>query len=324
VVTSVERVDSIPDLTSGQAVLPRRVRVLVSLGIGCLFGWLVYAHPAEPVSDWDEIHAAARAWIGGEDPYRAMQHDFVTGRFPYPLVYPGTAVVLAAPLAELPLRVALGLWTAVGAAGLAWALTRRDGWGLLGFASAAAVHAFHLVQWSPILTAATAFPALGFLWVAKPTIGLVLFAAWPSRAAAIGGAAFLVASLVLMPHWPAAMIESARAVPFIVPLVARPGGALLLLGFLRWRTPEGRLLGCLACVPHTPMVYEMVPLLLIPRGFRQTAILTLLTQAGAMVYGLHRRPELELATRLRLDWPWFLVLIYLPCLWMVLRRPNVA
>jgi hypothetical protein len=165
-------------------------------------------------------------------------------------------------------------------------------------------------------------PWLGFFWVAKPTIGPALFLAYPSWRAALGCAVVLVASLILLPHWPAAMRANVYTIPHMIPLIMRPGGVLLLLGLLRWRRPEGRLLGALALFPQTPMLYETLPLYLIPQSFREYGILTALS---LVVPHLVTRPATTpFATRMVLDWPWIFLLCYLPALIMVLRRPNTA
>jgi hypothetical protein len=313
--------------TSENGYAPAQLRALVCLGVGLLLGAATYASHQPWLhfsSDWDEIHAAARALLDGDDPYRAMRLAYLNHRFSYPLIYPGTAVVLGLPFALFSLPLALGVWTALGSAGLAWVLTRRGWWGLLGLASAPFFWAFSLVQWSPLLTAAIAFPALGLFWVAKPTIGLPLFLAWPSKPAALGGALLLGLSFLLLPQWPAAMHLGTDSVPFVKPIALRPGGALLLLGLLRWRRPEGRLLAALAVVPQTMWIYEMVPLLLIPRTWRQMAAIvgmTWLTYAVATGFRPHGSGT-EFGGLVEHYWPFWLVGIYLPCLWLVLRGPN--
>ena len=102
--------------TSENGYAPAQFRALVCLGVGLLLGaatcashlrWLHFP------SDWDEIHAAARALLDGADPYRAMRLAHLSHRFSYPLIYPGTAVVLGLPFALFSLSLALGLWTAL-------------------------------------------------------------------------------------------------------------------------------------------------------------------------------------------------------------------
>jgi hypothetical protein len=116
-------------------------------------------------------------------------------------------------------------------------------------------------------------PACGFLLACKPTIGAALWAAYPSRAAALGSVVFLAVSLMLLPSWPLEWFATLGEVPHVAPPVSYLGGPLLLLALLRWRRPEARLLAALACVPQTLMFYETLPLFLIVRTHAQGAIL---------------------------------------------------
>jgi hypothetical protein len=307
----------------------QRFRLLLCLGVGALLGTAAYAGHQPDVgfaSDWDEIHAAARALLHGDDPYRAMEAAYLNHRFLYPLIYPATAVIVGLPFALVPLPVALGIWSGLGSAGLAWVLTRRGWWGLLGLLSAPFFYAFMLVQWSPLLTAAVAFPAMGFLWVAKPTIGIPLFVAWPSKGAAIGGAALAALSFLILPHWPAAMHEATKTVPFVKPIAARLGGALLLLGLLRWRLPEGRMLAGMSVVPQTLWIYELVPLLLIPRTWRQMTAFVAFGWVTFALAAMHRpsAAPVNFGDLVEHYWPFWLGGVYLPALVMVLCRRNAT
>ena len=51
--------------------------------------------------------------------------------------------------------------------------------------------------------------------------------------------------------------------------ITRPGGVLVLLALLKWKRADARLLLALACVPHTTVPYETIPLFLIPQTWRQ-------------------------------------------------------
>jgi hypothetical protein len=299
-------------------------RALVALALGCFAAAVVHAghQPPVPKSDWDETWAAGRAFLDGLDPYTALAADHQSGQFSYPFVYPGPAVLVAAPFALLPLQTALWLWAGIGTAGLAWTLLSRGWWGLLGLGSAFYLHALISVQWSPLLTASVAVPALGFVWAAKPTIGAALFAGWPSRAALIGGGVIVVLSLILMPGWIPRFLAASLAMPHTTPPAGRAGGFLLLLSFLRWRRPEARMLGVLALVPQTTLLYEMVPLLLIPRTWREMLLLVGLSLIVG-VLALQQDPSHHLTAAITTLWPVFLLLIYLPCLILVLRRENV-
>jgi hypothetical protein len=298
-------------------------RAVVALAIGCFAAAVVHAghQPPVPKSDWDETWAAGRALLEGLDPYAALASGYHFGQFNYPLVYPAPAILVAAPFAVLPLQSALWLWAGIGTAALVWTLLARGWWGLLGLGSAFYLHALISVQWSPLLTAAAAVPALGFVWAAKPTIGAALFAGWPSRAALIGGVVLTLLSFVLVPGWVRPFLAASLAMPHTTPPVGRAGGFLLLLSFLRWRRPEARMLGVLALVPQTTLLYEMVPLLLIPRTLREMLILVGLSLiAGA--FAIQADPSHHLTAAIGTLWPVFLLLVYLPCLVLVLRRDN--
>jgi hypothetical protein len=303
-------------------------RLIVAAGIGAWLGAVMYmGRPGTlgPRTDLDQILLPARAWVReGLDPYAAGRSYYEGGPHRYPLVYPGTAVVTVLPLALLRDPLPLAVWTGLGAAGLAWALTRRGWWGLLAFASSSYYHAFFLGQWSPLVTAGIAVPWAGAVWAAKPTIGAALFAGWPSRWAAILGLVVIGLSLALFPSWPREWIAGLGTLPHVLSPVLRPGGFLLLLALLRWRVPEARMLAALALVPHTTVAYETLPLFLVPRRRAEMAFLSVASVA-AYVLSNHFAPGDEvhdLAGALQGYWPYWLVLMYLPALAMVLMRPN--
>ena len=83
------------------------------------------------------------------------------------------------------------------------------------------------------------------------------------------------------------------------------------------------MLGVLALVPQTTLLYEMVPLLLIPRTSRQMLTLVGLSiVTAAVVLSLPGDPAHRLTATIATRWPVFLVLVYLPCLFLVLKREN--
>ena len=304
-----------------------RNRAFVAISIGLLAAAAIYSSqqpPGVPITDWDEIWVGSRALLQGREPYAVIDSLFRGGRFEYPLIYPGTSLVVTAPFALAPHAIALGLWSGVGASGLAWVLTRRGWWGLFGLGSAAYFHAFMLAQWSPLLTGAIAVPWLGFLWAAKPTIGLPLLIGWPSKPALLGGLGLLALSLLILPGWPQAIAARAHTAPHVLPIILRPGGVLLLLALLRWRLPEARLLAALAVIPQTTVPYEMVPLLLIPRSARQMVLFAGLTVAAFWLAGHFQPPQshTDLPGTIVRHWPYWLLLVYLPALLMVLRYPK--
>jgi hypothetical protein len=111
----------------------------------------------------------------------------------------------------------------------------------------------------------------------------------------------------------------------IVAPVARPFGWLLLAALFRWRTAEGRLLLALALVPQNLLPYATLFLGLIPRSIGEMAVFvggTWLALLVLMAQPVNGPPDLVLLGRA--VWPYLLVGVYLPALYMVLRRPNAG
>jgi hypothetical protein len=189
--------------------------------------------------------------------------------------------------------------------------------------SASLLNAVAQGQWSPLLVAAAVLPWLGFAWTAKPTIGGALFAAYPSRAATWGAAAMVLVSLLAWPTWPVEWFHAVREAS-LRPLIARPGGALLLLALLRWKEPEARLLATLACVPQTAGLYESLPLFLIPRDKGEGYLLAALSYVPAFeLWVLNpRAASAPLESVIEARWPLLFLSLYLPALVMVLRKRN--
>jgi hypothetical protein len=297
-----------------------RDRALVALAVGILAGALaaaLYAGVDPPDSDFQQLIIAARALLGGAEPYAAVRN----AKLGFPLYYPGTAILVVAPLAALPEWLAHGLWIGGGAGTLAYAITGRGWWGLFGLLSAGYLSAFFVAQWSPLITAGLVLPWLGFIWVGKPSIGAACFVARPSRFAIGGGLALLVLSFLVVPGWLPRWIDALHHSEHLVAPVMRPGGVLLLLALSRWRDPNARLLAGLALVPQTPAAYEWVPLLLLPKTARQMTAAVLLTFA-AFALGHWAQPEsrVTLATVGTGRWPINFALIYAPALVAVLCR----
>ena len=307
-----------PAVVSGVPSTRLRITVALALGlVGTVVYWLaVRAHI--PHSDWVQIYDAAQALRNGQDPYAIVRHD------QYPFYYPLTAAVLALPFTCFPSEVAQSLWGGLGTAAFAYALTRRAWWPLLALAGMPYLNAFAIGQWSLLMAGASALPWLGATWAAKPTIGAAYLAAWPSRRAMAGMAILLGISLLLAPGWLPHWLSTISVAPHIRAPVLRPGGVLLLLGLLRWRRPEGRLLAALALVPQTSMAYEMVPLFLIPGTIREMGLLVAASQIGWVIAwrALPIDPSHDLAGMIDRQWPVWLVCLYLPCLVFVLRQSN--
>lgn len=303
----------------------RRARLACAaiLGIAAaLYADLFWEHRQTHPSDFWQPWAAARMLAQGSNPYeligpgRTYQHR-------WPLVYPATAAVAAMPFAWASARVADALFVGFGAAVLAWALTRRTlaNPQLWVFASYAMLVSAQTVQWSPLLTAAALIPWLGFLFAAKPSIGLAILVAYPSRVAVYGMAAFGALTVAIWPYWVPAWLDNLPSITHMSAPVARLGGPLILLALLKWRRADARLLAALACVPQTPVLYEAVPLFLLVRNFREATLLIVLTGVlGRIVLTTVTTTDYNawMATNGQL----MVWLLYLPCTAMILFRPN--
>jgi hypothetical protein len=228
------------------------------------------------------------------------------------------------PFGLVPLRLANALFVGLGAALLLWALTRHTFRNpqLLVFTAFPMTVAAQTVQWSPLLTAATFFPILGIVYACKPSVALAYWMAYPNVRALLMASGFTVATFVAWPWWPAEWVAQLSTVTHMSAPVTRWGGPLLLLATLRWRRPEARLLLGLSCIPQTPVIYEALPLFLLVTTLREGVALLVVTMlVGAVLPGS--------ATQSYDEWMsvsgfWMIWLVYLPCLVMVLRRPNIA
>jgi hypothetical protein len=321
-----------------------RFGLLSALLIGMIAGGLAYrasltrAASTEEFkrSDFAVVWQGARFLIDGRDPYPLIGYRR-EWHYQGALVYPPPALLVASPLAAVPLPIADALFVGLSFAACAYALLRRGAFRLWTLLSGPAVLVCQVAQWSVLLTAAALLPWAGGLLLAKPTVGAALAAyCLPDRRwfwrAAFGGTLLLAATFVLLPRWPAsylaalgaplapAMHSGVAASVYQAP-IGQFGGPLLLLALLRWRRPEARLLLALAVVPHAMVGYELLPVLaLVPA----TALETLLLTAGSWVM------QAFLVNRTYADGlsAWLyggkvsIWTVYLPALLLILRRPN--
>ncbi|HJZ77657.1 MAG TPA: hypothetical protein VKE51_38275 [Vicinamibacterales bacterium] len=287
-----------------------------------VLSWVVWSQPQPEMSDLALVWASARAFLHGDNPYQMVGPGRAFDR-PYPLVYPMTAVLALAPLAWLPLRWVDPLFVACGFGLFTYALTRQRLLTppLVALVSIAALMTLQTSQWSLLLTGAALLPACGLILIAKPTIGLALFAAFPRRRIAIGCAVVLALSVLARPLWIIDWRATLASVPHVVAPITRLGGPLLLLAALKWKRADARLLLGMACVPHTTVPYETIPLFLIPQTWTEAWglwALGVLAYIGQWATGPYASQEAYWTGGAR----WIVAVMYLPCLLMVLRRPN--
>lgn len=284
-----------------------------------LICWLAYRLPPPTTSDFEQIWVGARALLSGAEPYAVVPAN--TGP-QYPLYYPLTAIVVGLPFAPLPFSWARVGWAVVSGAAFAWAAFRY-GRGLpAALLSANFLNAIIQGQWSPLLTAAAVIPALSWVWVAKPSVGAALFAAFPSLSAVIGGIGLVAIALAISPAWPSRWLEAIGTTGHAVPILS-PGGFILVLAVLKWRRPEGRLLAALACTPQIIALYDTLPLFLIPKTRWQGYALAALSYVAAFGQAamVPRLPDMPLENMLAGRWPFIFLCLYLPALVLVLLPP---
>jgi hypothetical protein len=280
--------------------------------------------------DFEQVWFAARAILRGLYPYSHIGPGLAF-EWPFPLVYPLPAAVIAVPIAPFPAHVATVLFSAIAGAAFAWALMEYGYGPLFGFFSMPVRAAFETVQWSPLLSASMVVAPLAVLFVAKPTVGAALFIARPSRWAFVGAIVFGGISFLLHPGWMGDWLGAiaryneilAPTVPYRAPITFT-GGVLALLCLLRWRRPEARLVAALACVPQTLVLYEAVPLMLVARTFWQSVLLVAMSYIGHVWVRLHLPPVYHEGLAYDLVGQAMIWSLYLPCTLLVLRRPNAG
>jgi len=301
--------------------LPARQRLLVSVALGLLAAFVSMVNAMSPRHrDFTVVWQATRALLHGQDVYTAVPG----------ILYPLPGIVAAVPFASLyPAPLACGLFMLLGAATFAWALS-ANGWSaLIGFFSAGMYHAAVWVQWSPLYAGAFALAPLGVFLVVKPHTGFAILAAQPSWWAIGSGIVCGVIAFLVDPAWIGHWRDSltmggghlgvtTTGLPYAAPVLL-PGGFLVLLSATRWRRPEARLLLVLACVPQSLLLYETVPLALVPRGWKESTLFVALTYVvlWRLPPAVPSFPLFAMASGLLST-----VLVYLPLTVMVLRRPN--
>jgi len=296
--------------------------MFVAAVIGPLCGLASYATtrlPGFPNQDFYVWWLAARAIVVGANPYAAISVPPFPGFHGF--LYPLPAALATIPLAWIRPAIAGAVFVAVSCGGLAFVVTRVAWWPLLMFLSGSMILSVMMAQWSPLLTLAILAPSTSWLGVLKPNIGLSVLAYRPSLTTMVVMAAITVASLIVMPNWPREWISNATGSPVHFEPWRAPGGFLLFASLLRWRRPEGRMLAALAIVPSSPIIYEALPLFVIPSRRAEMVVLTITSNVMFLLM-LGRSLQHETGAYLQISRPAIVWLMYVPALVMVLRRPN--
>jgi len=302
----------------------------ITAGLVCgvaAFAYVLFRGTSSPVaSDFDQLWYGARGVLRGVSPYgivgpgREFDWDY--------LFYPMPAVVITLPFALLPLLIARATFSAGSAFLLGAALWREDRGRLLVFATAPMLIALGRGQSSPVLLASAFIPALSWLGTIKPNIALALLPV--SRnirltviAGIVGTVVLLAVSFALEPTWVAQWRDVLAKKNDSAPAIMRFGGFLIPLVLLRWRRRESWLVLLLACLPQTPSFYDAVPLFAVPKGVRQTALLSLCGNIAflLLVSGVGFPADTTYGVRVT---TLSVLLMYLPAVGLVLFRPNTS
>jgi hypothetical protein len=273
---SSHRVQSTEGTPSNRPSAP--ARLVVASAIGCTIAayvrWRMYAKPHLLAKDFTTPWRAARALVDGQNPYDVIQR---VGTFPFDerFLYPLPAAIATLPFEGLNVYAAGALFIGLSSAFLAFAVTRDAWWRLLIFLSPCYFIAVWSIQVSPLIAAVALTPALGFLALYKPNIGLVALLYRPRATAFAGCVAFGVLSIAVMPDWPARWLVGVRAPLFPhTPPILWPFGFVALIAAARWRTREARTVLAMACIPTAMWYYDHLLLWLVPRTPRQSLFLT--------------------------------------------------
>ena len=309
-----------------------RVRLAIAVGVGIVGALLnsiaaALRHEhlpggADTGGDFFQIWYMVRALAAGLDPYVAGCGVEAACADPHQY-YPLTAGLAAFPLGIFSPTIASRLFVGISSGLLAYALV-RDGWRRMPMLLSRSFFLCALYgQWPALLVAASLLPGLEWLYTAKPQLGLALLASRPTRRALLLCAAFVAISLVVRPTWPLGWLRAASRSPFVgVPLLWAWFAPVLLAAVLRWRTPEGRLLLASSILPQTPYAYDQLVLWLVPRTLRESWILTGLSWAMFLAWTIFAIDPVTHRILLQTNAPYLIAFLYVPCLIMVLRRPN--
>lgn len=328
---------------SDEAAPTLRSRLLVASVIAlvaAVYSWFQFRYFLDAKSAPDSLFLwrGARMLMEGANPWNAAAWAASGGlhaaegvawriQLADPLFYPMPALLVWLPLALLPYVVATTVFNGVSAFLFAFALTRMGLYRAFLCGSMPFFIAMRFGQWSPLLATAMLMPALGWLLLAKPNLGLPIYLAQPTVAATVGCLALVLIPTLVAPWWVGDWFrnvtqEVGRSAPHPAPVRMFGGwGILLLAGLLRWRRPEARLLVGMACVPQLPYWADQLPLLLAARTRREVLGVVEVTLLGMVIWLGFYAGRGDPVHTMR---PLSILCTYVPVLIVVLRRPNVG
>lgn len=277
-------------------------------------------------SDFDQIVVGAQRILAGQTPYTTTPLPGLQ----WPIYYPLPALILGLPLVTWPLPLAHAAFCGVSGACFGWAMSADGDAKLFALATWPYILSVSLGQWGPLLMATTAIPALGWLAIVKPNLGLALAVGYGDRwirppivfvNLAIGGA-LLVLSFALRPRWVSEWIGVISApTPHLIMPIRVAGGFVLLLALVRWKEPAARTLAALAFVPQTFSSYDSLLVFLVPKTRREALALVATTTIVTAIVG-YLGTAATYAETVRRFAPWRIALVYLPAVLIAVFRGS--
>jgi hypothetical protein len=271
--------------------------------------------------DYLMIWRATHIVLDGGDPYRLMWWMNLPALHT-PFNYPLPAIGMGLPFVRLQQQIAAITFVACSAGLLGFAITRRDFDRVPILLSVPYVFAAQLSQTSFLILALALLPAAAGLTVMKPNIGLALLAWRPRRWTVITGGLLLVGTILVSPQWPAEWLAFVRTSPTHHPPITTGIGVVALLAVVKWRRPEARLLIAMTLIPHGLDFYDELPLWLVASSRREALLLTGASWIGWLMWLATSNGAG--APHLRDVAPWLVASLYVPCTWLILRRPNIG
>jgi hypothetical protein len=309
-------------ISSGLPRVPStEARLSVAIGIGTIaFAISYYVAvnlPPDGYQDFAVWWFGARAAVHGQNPYSVVRGANSVPMFFYPLPWAWAIT----PFLAVEVQVAGPLFVAASCAALAFVMTSEAWWPLLAFTSGSMIMTVFVAQSSALLLTGILVPSLTWIGVFKPNIGLAMLAYRPRWQTAAVMIAILVASVAISPGWPRDWIATAASSPFHFVAWKVPGGILLFTALARWRRPEARLFLMMAVVPSSPIVYEALPLFVIPKTRQEMFALAILSNV-VLIATYDLSFQADPGAYARRAQPAMMLFLFVPALLMILRRPN--
>jgi hypothetical protein len=296
--------------------LPRTAqRILLAVTIATLASMLPSAN-SDSIQTWYSAYSIL--FLG--DPYKMIGPDKVL-YYNLPLIYPIHPGLLTLPLGFISAADFATAFVWISAFIFVLAATNKD-WNLVPviFSAPFFVSAYQ-GQWTILASAGYLVPSLAIFFTAKPSLGLALFAANPSRRTIIsavgGGLLIALIGMLMFPEWPIEWLKIVGNARHQWIPIMHLAGLLTTLALFRWRRPEARMIFFLACVPHTMLWYDTLPLLLVARTFRESLILSFMSWVPLAA-------QLRTGEFVPMNITQYILYGFVPSLILVLLRPNVA